>query len=131
MQQVARGVINRASESVNESDWDESIILDRDHLAAFTGGDPDFEKKILDIFLDNAPQYLASLRDTGASDWKATAHKLKGAARSIGAWNLAREGERAEHMGTPMEDDPKRQTILQELEKRLALLVSHIEAKKI
>lgn len=115
---------------MKETNWDETVILDDEHLSTFTGGDPGFEAQILDIFLDNAPGYLAALRDTGVGEWKSTAHKLKGAARSIGAWRLAREAERAEHLGAPAVDDPRRATTLSELEVRLAGLVSHIEARR-
>lgn len=115
---------------MKETDWDETIILDDAHLAAFTGGDPGFEKQILDIFVENTPDYLKALSDTTGTDWKITAHKLKGAARSIGAWNLAREAERAEHLGAPQAGTIKRVTILTELESRLEVLISHIGARR-
>lgn len=114
---------------MKETDWDEKIILDDNHLATFTGGDPSFEAQILDIFLDNAPLYLAALKDTATSDWKATAHKLKGAARSIGAWRLAREAERAEFMGAPAPDDVRRQAVICELQKRMDSLIANIRAR--
>lgn len=114
---------------MKESDWDENIVLDDQHLATFTGGDPGFETQILNIFLENAPEYLKALQGTDVSDWKATAHKLKGAARSIGAWNLAREAERAEHMGAPAPQDPSRISIIAELETRLESLVTHIQSR--
>ena len=91
---------------MEETNWDERVILDDCHLSKFTGGDPDFENQILGIFLDNAPKYLVELDTIDVGNWKATAHKLKGAARSIGAWQLARQAERAEHMGAvPRHDD--------------------------
>lgn len=111
-----------------ESAWDETIVLDISHLSGFTGGDPDFECQVLDIFLDNAPGYLEALCQTGQEDWRATAHKLKGAARSIGAWRLARVAERAEHMGSPAVDDPRRKDITKLLGERLADLVRFIRS---
>jgi len=113
-----------------ESGWDESVILDIVHLSNFTGNDPDFECQVLDIFMDNAPGYLEALSQTEQDGWKMRAHKLKGAARSIGAWQLARAGERAEQMSNPPAHDPKRIAILKTLEKRLADLGQYIEARK-
>ncbi|MEX0297626.1 MAG: Hpt domain-containing protein [Kordiimonas sp.] len=113
-----------------ETNWDESVILDEGHLSTFTGGDPDFENQILDIFLDNAPTYLTALIDVDGGNWKATAHKLKGAARSIGAWRLAREAERAEHLGAPAIDDRRRMATISELQLRMENLVHHIKERK-
>jgi len=111
---------------VTESSWDETIILDCDHLSGFTGGDPDFECEVLDIFLSNAPDYLETLCNSESERWRVTAHKLKGAARSIGAWRLARSAERAERMAAPMPGDPRRVAILKDLGERLAALVEFI-----
>ncbi len=115
---------------MSETDWDESVILDEGHLSTFTGGDPDFENQILNIFLDNAPSYLTALKDVDDGSWKATAHKLKGAARSIGAWRLAREAERAEHLGAPSVGDQKRIATVSELQSRMENLVRHIKARR-
>ncbi|MFC3051257.1 Hpt domain-containing protein [Kordiimonas pumila] len=111
------------------SRWDETIILDISHLASFTGGDEELVNAVLDTFCNNAPKYLVALIEAPASDWKASAHKLKGAARSIGAWRLAAEAERAEHMVVPADDNPKRAVVLKELAKRLEALLRHIRQK--
>ncbi len=87
---------------MQESNWDEDVVFDRDHLKAFTSGDPFFEKQVLDIFVQNAPGYLVELSQASVDDWSALAHKLKGAARGIGAWRLARASERAELMENSM-----------------------------
>lgn len=110
-----------------ESNWDETVVLDVSHLSGFTGGDPDFECQVLDIFLDNAPGYLEILLSVEAEDWKTSAHKLKGAARSIGAWRLARAAERAEFMGSPASGDPKRNEVIKSMGERLAELVRFIK----
>ncbi|MBV1901096.1 MAG: Hpt domain-containing protein, partial [Kordiimonadaceae bacterium] len=57
-----------------------------------------------------------------ADGWHTIAHKLKGAARSIGAWSLAREAERAEQMGALCQGEPKRGKALGELTERLGQL---------
>ena len=54
-----------------------------------TGGDRGLAREVIDIFLENAGDYLAAL--DGAADlaaWRGAAHKLKGAARGLGAWRL-------------------------------------------
>lgn len=113
-----------------ESGWDEAVILDVAHLSGFTGGDPDFESHILGIFVDNAPGYLQALASIEEDGWKTTAHKLKGAARSIGAWNLARAAERAEKMPSPAVDAVGRHQILKILNDRMKNLLLFVENHK-
>ncbi|SIQ02841.1 MULTISPECIES: Hpt domain-containing protein [unclassified Bosea (in: a-proteobacteria)] len=64
--------------------------IDIDHLARQTGGDQSLERELLMLF---AQQCVAHLRTIHASaDPKAridAAHSLKGAARAIGAWQVA------------------------------------------
>ncbi len=102
-----------------QSSWDETVVLDDSHLNEFTGGDRDLQKQVLAIFLEHAPKYLETLCASGNDTWRSDAHKLKGAARSIGAWRLACEAERAEQMGYPGVDDPRRARVSKELLTRL------------
>lgn len=111
-----------------ESSWDETVILDEAHLREFTGRDSEFQAQVLQIFLDNAPGYLEVLCRPGNDNWRTDAHKLKGAARSIGAWRLAREAERAEQLGYPADNDPRRIRIARELLVRLEQTVQHIRS---
>ncbi len=109
-----------------ESEWDETVIFDREHLKNFTSGDPFFEKQILDIFIENAPSYLVALFSCTPSDWSAHAHKLKGAARGIGAWKLARAAERAEMMH--IEEHRMFAEMKAELQLRMDELQAHLTA---
>ncbi len=109
-----------------ESSWDETVLLDEKHLREFTGGDTGFQRQVLGIFLENAPLYLETLCRDGNDNWRSDAHKLKGAARSIGAWRLAREAERAEQLGYPADNDPKRIRIAKELQVRLEQTIRYI-----
>ncbi|SDD57825.1 Hpt domain-containing protein [Kordiimonas lacus] len=111
-----------------ESDWDESVVLDREHLKGYTGGDAYLARDVLKIFLDNAPLYLDALSSAEGDGWRSSAHKLKGAARGIGAWRLARAAERAEMLGEPAANDPRRGPILDTLKERLAELEGVINA---
>ncbi len=113
--------------TVANSDWDETVILDDSHLLEFTGGDSALQAHVLGIFLDHAPTYLEVLCRRDNENWRADAHKLKGAARSIGAWRLAVEAERAEALGYPAQDDPRRSKSTRELLGRLEETISHVK----
>ena len=109
--------------------WNENIVLDESHLDDFTGGDKGFQEQVLGIFLENAPTYLETLCKPGNENWRSDAHKLKGAARSIGAWRLACEAERAEAMGYPPSNDPRRLESSRELLSRLEETVRVIQER--
>jgi len=75
----------------------ESTPIDWDYLAAATGGDKALEAEVLTLFLSQAAQYLEALAaDPAGESWAAHAHKLKGAARGIGAKSLAESAACAE-----------------------------------
>lgn len=112
-----------------ESNWDEDTVLDPGHLRGFTGGDTDFEAQILGVFAEKAPGYLEDLALADAESWRSCAHKLKGAARSIGAWRLAREAERAEHQEGVHDDTALRAAVLGELDARLRQLLDTIKRR--
>ena len=51
------------------------------------------------MFVTHTPIYLNSLRDAvSAKAWHDAAHTLKGAARGVGAWRVARCAEAAERL---------------------------------
>lgn len=76
---------------------DRETPFDRDHFTSYTGGDEVLANEVLDLFFENAPLYLADLRRAqGGDEWRAAAHRLKGAARSIGARPLAHAAAEAE-----------------------------------
>lgn len=76
--------------------------FDRAYFASYTGGDDVLANEVLDLFFDNAPSYLDALtKAEGSDDWRAAAHRLKGAARSIGARPLARAAAEAETAPRP------------------------------
>lgn len=71
--------------------------IDRAHLARYTMGDAALEREILELFVNHLPNII---RDLGLAaherDWHMAAHALKGSARAVGAWRLARAAESAE-----------------------------------
>ena len=73
--------------------------LDLEHLRRFTLGDQSLEFEILRLFIKQAPVTLSALQAAVADrDWKIAAHTLKGSARAVGAWRVARLAEAAEAM---------------------------------
>ncbi|MCB1442166.1 MAG: Hpt domain-containing protein [Methyloceanibacter sp.] len=71
--------------------------VDMAHLARYTLGDQALEREVLELFCSQSVTQLERLR-TASSDkeWSDIAHSLKGSARSVGAWRMARAAERAE-----------------------------------
>ncbi len=109
--------------------WDENVVLDSAHLRGFTGGDSDLEAQVLEIFRDSAPAYLAALEAADEADWQGAAHKLKGAARGIGAWRLAVAAERTEHDSAAASDRTRAQAHFGELHERLQQLSDAISVR--
>ena len=71
--------------------------VDLVHLARYTLGNRSLEREVLSLFNTQSVLYLQRLKDAVADkDWKDAAHTIKGSARSIGAWQLARSAEIAE-----------------------------------
>jgi HPt (histidine-containing phosphotransfer) domain-containing protein len=74
--------------------------IDHAHLARYTLGNRPLELEVLQLFVGQAPAMLADLRSaSNPRSWHNAAHTLKGSARAIGAWRLARTAEEAERNG--------------------------------
>ncbi len=74
--------------------------VDLVHLSRQTMGDEELERDVLSIFMKQSASYLRQILDAGNErDRQQCAHQLKGAARGIGAWELARIAEAAEQPG--------------------------------
>ena len=80
--------------------------VDMSQLRMFTDGDPQEEKEIISLFLDQARTMLDALQNSmqpSANDaWKSAAHRLKGASGNLGAMKLHHLCNRAE---THFDDD--------------------------
>lgn len=73
--------------------------VDFAYLRRFTMANRGLELEVLGLFIEHAPRYLADLRSAGtAKAWHDAAHTLKGAARGVGAWRVARVAENAERL---------------------------------
>ncbi len=76
--------------------------IDLEHLQMFTDGDPDQERELIDLFMDQADENILMLQQSlDGSDneaWKSAAHRLKGASANFGAnrlCDIASEGEQS------------------------------------
>ncbi len=82
--------------------------IDFDHLRRYTLGDARLECEVLELFCSHAPMLIAELRRAGSDrSWRETAHSLKGSARAIGAWEIARTAELAELAAVPRHERAK------------------------
>lgn len=71
--------------------------IDLAHLRRYTLGDVVIELEILDLFFQQLPETIAALRSAQTCrDARRAAHTLKGSARAIGAWSIAKLAEDAE-----------------------------------
>ena len=80
--------------------------IDLSYLKRFTLGNRDLEREVLYLFAQAAPGYLRQLREAAhAKAWHDAAHTLKGSARAVGAWRVARAAELAEKLRFGTETD--------------------------
>jgi HPt (histidine-containing phosphotransfer) domain-containing protein len=76
-------------------------LVDLAHLSRYTLGDRALEQEVLQLFAAEAPATLARLKCADSDRaWREAAHTIKGSARAVGAWPVARLAERAETLMT-------------------------------
>jgi len=80
-------------------------VIDAPHLARVTFGDPGLERQILELFLRQVPIMLDRIGCAPATMAAAAAHTLKGSARGIGLWRLARSAESFEQAVASADED--------------------------
>jgi len=94
---------NAAAAAPFEQDVSEERPIDLVHLARYTMDDRDLEREVLNLFRKQSVLYLDRLRKAeSAADWSEAAHTLKGSARGIGAWAVARAAQAAEMLDGPV-----------------------------
>jgi HPt (histidine-containing phosphotransfer) domain-containing protein len=65
-------------------------VLDLGHLRSYTQDSSDLERELLGLLrVQLREQLLAILGAADAQQWKFATHTLKGAARALGAWQVA------------------------------------------
>ena len=73
------------------------IIIDDSHLERMTLGDRRLEREGLELFVRQTTMMLDRIVGAEPAMAAATAHTLKGSARGIGAWRVARAAELLEN----------------------------------
>jgi HPt (histidine-containing phosphotransfer) domain-containing protein len=73
--------------------------IDLVHLARTTLGDRTLEREVLQLFDRQSSLLIARMRTAAPAAMAAIAHTLKGSARGIGAWRVARAAELVELAG--------------------------------
>lgn len=102
--------------------------IDLAHLRRFTLGDKRLELEILGLFIEQVPLTIDALKLARTDrDWTTAAHTLKGSARAVGAWRLAKLSERAERLGGTS-DRSACELVLYDIEAAAAEARAHIAA---
>ncbi|HML08451.1 MAG TPA: Hpt domain-containing protein [Xanthobacteraceae bacterium] len=79
---------------------EEPSVIDHEHLGRMTLGDRSLEREVLEIFVRQAALMLRRIAAAKPELAAAAAHTLKGSARGIGAWRVARAADRLEQAAT-------------------------------
>jgi len=74
--------------------------IDLVHLARTTLGDRSLEREVLQLFDRQAALLIARMRSATPGGVALIAHTMKGSARGIGAWRVARAAEAVELAGS-------------------------------
>jgi HPt (histidine-containing phosphotransfer) domain-containing protein len=90
--------------------------IDDQHLARMTLGDRSLEREVLQIFARQAALMLERIAGAAPAAAAAAAHTLKGSARGIGAWRVAKAAERLEEIAASHCDQAAWETAIAELE---------------
>jgi HPt (histidine-containing phosphotransfer) domain-containing protein len=74
-----------------------STVIDETHLQRMTLGDRRLEREVLELFVRQTTIMLGRIVGAQPAMAAAAAHTLKGSARGIGAWRVARAAELVEN----------------------------------
>src|SRR5438270_4239534 len=74
--------------------------IDLVHLARMTLGDRGLEREVLQLFDRQSALLIARMRSAAPAGIVTLAHTLRGSARGIGAWRVARAAEALELAGS-------------------------------
>ncbi len=85
-----RPLANPATDMTDQAARGSPALLDLRHLDHQTLNDAKLRRIVLELFLDEAPQYAANLRNAqDRKAWRMAVHTLKGVALNLGAFPLA------------------------------------------
>ncbi len=91
----------------------ELATLDENHLGRMTLGDRRLEHEVLEIFARQNSLILKRIVSAEPGLVAAAAHTLKGSARGVGAWRVARAAERLEQAATQADEDAMKAALVE------------------
>lgn len=101
--------------------------IDRAHLSRYTLGSPTLEREILGLFLAQLPLSIEQLRFAATDrEWHVAAHTIKGSARAVGAWQVARLALEAEQ-SAGLADEEERDRLLTALEAASEVVQTYVD----
>ena len=103
--------------------------IDEDHLGRMTLGDRGLEREVLEIFARQIMLTLKRIVTAKPAGAAAAAHTLKGSARGVGAWAVARAAERLEQVAAHDADNHAMSVAIAELEVAACEACAVIEAR--
>ena len=102
--------------------------IDTEFLRSIIDNDKEFEKELFAIFSENAHRNIAKMEEaikTGDNNsWYMASHAFKGAAASIGAFDLSKSLEYAQKH--PEEDTQKKLSVLNNIREELRRVLDFI-----
>jgi HPt (histidine-containing phosphotransfer) domain-containing protein len=102
--------------------------VDLVHLARYTLGNRSLEREVLGLFHTQSEIYLQRLKEADKDkDWTDAAHTIKGSARGIGAWHVAKIAEAAEALSGKTRKSGALE-VLRELERLIGEANGYIES---
>jgi HPt (histidine-containing phosphotransfer) domain-containing protein len=103
-------------------------VIDIEFLRGIIENDKEFERELFEIFVDNAKKNIEKLEEAIAvndgNGWYMASHAFKGAATSVGAFELAKVLEDAQQ--SPEENNTTKKTILGEVKEQFELVLDYI-----
>ncbi len=106
---------------------DPTAPIDRAHLGRYSLGSLTLEREILGLFLAQLPLSIEQLRFAATDrEWQIAAHTIKGSARAVGAWNVARLALEAEQT-SGVADEAERERFLTAFDEAFEALEAYVE----
>lgn len=104
------------------------VAIDTKFLREIVGDDKEFEKELFSIFSDNAHRNFVKMEDSIKSQdnnaWYMAAHAFKGAAASIGAFELSKLLEHAQQF--PEESFDQKNELMKKIHEEFRLVLDFI-----
>jgi len=93
---VGEDVVMQSNVVTMPGQEEQQVTIDEVHLQRMTLGDRSLEREVLEIFAHQTTLILQRIAGAAPARAAAAAHTLKGSARGIGAWRVAKAAERLE-----------------------------------